>query len=72
MKDKNLRKALGIHGNEENLCGCSFGATIIAAPEWRGELPMLWERIEELEAKIEAIEVNKAKEKSNKPRGKVK
>ena len=54
MKDKALRKALGLHGFEENLCGCSSHCAF--NDSWQGELPMLWKRIEELESKIKAIE----------------
>jgi len=63
MKDKNLRRALGIHGTEENLCGCSMGSDV----GWHGEIPMLWKKIEEFECKIKDIEVKKTrKKKSNK------
>ena len=54
MKDKALRKALGMHGFEENLCGCSSPCAVDTG--WQGEIPMLWKRIEELESKIKAIE----------------
>ena len=49
MKDKNLRKALGIHGFEDNLCGCDM---IKVKDYWSGELPELWNRIEKLEKEV--------------------
>lgn len=57
MKDKKLRKALGIHGSEKDLCGCS----VATDGSWQGELPEIWKRIEKLEGKIEAIEAKKKK-----------
>ena len=51
MKDKNLRKALGVHGSEENLCGCDM----VVGTEWSGEIPMLWKKVKELEKEVEII-----------------
>lgn len=59
MKDKNLRKALGIHGSGKDLCACSILCNV--TNNWQGELPEIWKRIEKLEAKIEAIEAKKKK-----------
>jgi hypothetical protein len=56
MKDKNLRKALGMHGTP--LCGCDFGL-----PGWQGEIPMLWRKIKELEDRLKCIERKKKKKK---------
>lgn len=65
MKDKNLRKALGIHGSEENLCGCDVVVPEAKCPtivsSWHGEIPMLWRKVKELENKIKALE-DKGKE----------
>lgn len=55
MKDKKLRKALGIHGSEEDLCGCDCAGYT----GWQGEIPMLWRKVKELEDKVKAIEVKK-------------
>lgn len=52
MKDKNLRKALGIHGFEENLCGCDM---VVVRNEWGGEIPMLWKKVKELEKEVEIM-----------------
>uniref|UniRef100_A0A6H1ZAJ4 Uncharacterized protein n=1 Tax=viral metagenome TaxID=1070528 RepID=A0A6H1ZAJ4_9ZZZZ len=52
MKDENL---LGIHGSEDNLCGCSMHKI---KGEWSGEIPELWYKIEELENRLEDLKNN--------------
>ena len=56
MKDKELRKALGMHGPESDLCGCDVNPT---NQNWQGEIPMLWRKVHELEAKVKQLEKEK-------------
>ena len=59
MKDKYLRKALGMHDDDENLCGCDLNPN----SSWTGEIPMLWRRLKELERKVEKLEKPRGNQK---------
>ena len=39
MKDKALRKALGLHGGDTNPCGCDI---MVCEGGWSGEIPTLF------------------------------
>lgn len=51
-RDIPLRKALGMHGGDDNLCGCNVNPY----EEWPGEIPFIYRRIEELEARLKLLE----------------
>ena len=56
MKDKDLRKMLGVHG-DTFLCACGYTS---------GEIPGLWERIRELEKGVEELKKKPPKTKGKK------
>ena len=53
MKDKILRKVLGMHGSDENLCACSEA---YVPGDWGGALPDIYRKLKILEARISKLE----------------